>query len=67
MNTNHHTNSVDSANYIDSVDLNTLKSTCHQCGKEFKTDEFGVTHHVNNNDLHNVDYELDQAHTPYEL
>jgi hypothetical protein len=40
---------------------------CHQCGNEFTTNDVGVTHHINIDDLHNTDYDLDQDHTAYEL
>ncbi len=41
--------------------------TCHQCGKDFTTNEVGVTNHVDENDPHGINYDLDQEHTPYEL
>jgi hypothetical protein len=38
---------------------------CHECGKEFTTNEDGVTHHIDKKSLHNIDYDLDQDHSAY--
>jgi len=39
--------------------------TCHQCGNEFTTNEVGITHHINIDDIHSIDYDLDQDHSAY--
>jgi hypothetical protein len=43
------------------------KQVCHQCGNEFSTNEAGIATHINEKDLHNIDYDLDEDHTAYEL
>lgn len=39
--------------------------TCHQCGHNFFVDPNGVSYHLNNNNINNIDYDKDYDHVAY--